>query len=139
MKGNAVDLPKSLEFVRGRVRDLERRSRDAFLSTCPKCGKKELRIWELDLEVRCGSCSFWTFGEEDFIQRLESLRKRTVTSQAKGKEGICSICGGSFEIPAYIRRPKQYCSPRCRKRAQRTRERGHNLGETREVAHRGNQ
>jgi hypothetical protein len=123
-----MKIPKSLELFRGKIKGIRHSHHDCYRAICLCCGSDELRIFELGLEVRCGSCSFGAFGVEQFTQKLKELRRSPdeegvancdTLDEPEGRrgEGICVVCGEPFEIPSYMRRVKQYCSPKFRQRA----------------------
>ena len=122
-----MDETKGLRFFQDNVKELRHHHQDCWIGICPACGEKELRIFisgmwpDSPIEVRCGKCSLWAFGIEEFTRKAEEM------NFSIRRIPVCKVCGDPLKISPYVRRTKEYCSQRCRKRAQRARERCHDL------------
>lgn len=112
---------KELRFFQKNIEGLEHKGRDLHIGKCPACGRKELRVFEADpVEVRCAKCNLWAFGIEEFARKVKEMNFPINRPIA----GSCEICQAPFPRSLNVRRPPKYCSPRCRKRAERARKRG---------------
>lgn len=125
------DEATELRFFQENIQELEHKGRDLYIGRCPACGQKELRVFETDpVEVRCESCTLWTFGVEEFTRKVLNKVASTVAGErgeAASGIGWCVVCGEQFTMSRYTKRKKEYCSTRCRKRAERQRKRGTNV------------
>ena len=127
---------KGLRFFQDNVKELKHRYRDCWIGICPNCGQRELRVFTCSpIEFRCEHCILWGFGVEEFIQKAreagpsstrpaEEAKQAHPIKEKTSKTRRCKVCGGPFEFSPFARRKKETCSPKCRKRLQRMRERG---------------
>ena len=122
---------EDLLFFQENIRGLEHSHLDCYIGICPACGRRELRVFDSDpVEVRCASCTLWTFGIEEFTRKVLNKDASTVAGEkgeAASGMGWCVICGEQFEMSRYTRRKREFCSAKCRKRAERQRKREVNV------------
>ena len=94
-----MDAPpsKGMAFYHERIEELERKGHGLYIGKCPKCGLKELRVFDEDpVEVRCAKCRFWAFGADQFAEFTEKLRREVDNARETGtvlEEGAAQ--GGS--------------------------------------------
>ena len=119
---------EELRFFQDAIEELEHKERDLYIGRCPACGRKELRVFDTDpVEVRCESCTLWIFGIEEFARKFPAKIVAGEKGETFSGIGWCVVCGEQFKISRHTRRKKEFCSARCRKRAERQRKREANV------------